>query len=350
MNMNVSSMMDPEGNSTSYEYDALNRLKSVMQPGGGVTSYSYGTNGNPSVVTDPEGRATTYEYDDLGRVVSTISPDTGTVTYVYDERGNLIQKTDARGITVDYTYDPLSRLKAIHYPHPDQDITYDYDTGANGKGHLTGMTDPSGSTAFGYDARGRLAEKTTTVNGHNFTLTRAYTPGNRLFAITYPAGRTVSCSIKGSGKIEGVSTSYNGSGTTLLDNLCYLPFGPPAGMDMGDSSVSNIFDEMYRMTTSNPGSDTERLYNYDANGNITSINSTSRPWKNQTFTYDALNRLVGAEGPYGTIGYTYDNVGNRAAEIMTDSTGTVVWKGTCKPFGGPVIYGQVWREVRQGEL
>ncbi len=38
------------------------------------------------------------------------------------------------------------------------------------------------------------------------------------------------------------------------------------------------------------------------------------PWFNRTYTYDALNRLVEAQGPFGTIQYGYDRVGNRLTE------------------------------------
>ncbi|MBW2005045.1 MAG: RHS domain-containing protein [Deltaproteobacteria bacterium] len=328
---NVASVTDPNANTTSYAYDPLNRLITVTQPGTAVTSYTYDGHGNLKTVTDAESHTTTYLYDDMGRLLSTTSPDTGTVTYVYDEAGNPIQKTYAKGITVNYTYDTVKRLTATHFPEPNQDITYTYDTGAYGMGRLAGMTDPSGSITFSYNNRGRLIEKTSTINSHDFTLTHAYTPGNRLTAITYPTGRSVTYSRNSSGKIAGVSTTHNGDTTTLLNNLSYLPFGPSAGMDMGGSSVNNVFDELYRMTVANPGAETERSYGYDANGNITSINVTNQSWKNQNFTYDALNQLIETGGHYGTISYAYDQVGNRLERTVNDQTETYTYtSGTNK--------------------
>jgi YD repeat-containing protein len=35
-----------------------------------------------------------------------------------------------------------------------------------GIGRRTGVSDPSGSVAFGYDDRGRLTEKTSTINNN----------------------------------------------------------------------------------------------------------------------------------------------------------------------------------------
>ncbi len=65
------------------------------------------------------------------------------------------------------------------------------------------------------------------------------------------------------------------------------------------------------MTVSNPGQPRERTYGYDSNRNLTSITGTTTPWYNQTFGYDELNRLDFCPGRYGTIAYTYDDVGNR---------------------------------------
>jgi RHS repeat-associated protein len=47
---------------------------------------------------------------------------------------------------------------------------------------------------------------------------------------------------------------------------------------------------------------------------------TNAPWYSQTFEYDQLNRLASAAGRYGTISYTYDDVGNRHTR---DTNGTV---------------------------
>ena len=320
---NISSITDPSGNTTTYNYDPLNRLTTVIQPGNVTASYSYNIQDKLSVLTDAEGRATTYIYDDMGKLISTTSPDTGTVAFAYDEAGNLISKTDAKGTTVTYTYDSLNRLLATHFPDPSQDITHSYDQVTNGKGRLTGITDPSGSMAYEYDALGRIAQETRNIDGSDFTTEYIYSAGGLLAGITYPTGRTVTYNHNSTGKIAGASTTYNSNTTDLINNLTYLPFGPAKGMDMGTASaVNNLFDELYRMTVANPGAEKERTYSYNANGNITSINVTNNMDKNQTFTYDSLNRLLTATGVYGSISYTYDKIGNRLTKTIDDQTET----------------------------
>ncbi len=55
-------------------------------------------------------------------------------------------------------------------------VGYSYDVGAWGKGRRTGMSDASGSTAWTYDARGRLTREDKTISGANlFTTQYSYT-------------------------------------------------------------------------------------------------------------------------------------------------------------------------------
>jgi RHS repeat-associated protein len=324
---NVASVTDPNNNTTSYEYDPLNRLITVTQPGNVVTSYTYDGHGNLQTVTDAELHTTTYEYDDMGRLLSTTSPDTGTVTYVYDEAGNPVSKTDAKGITLRYEYDLLNRLTNLNFPDSTQDIIYTYDTGANGTGRRTGMIDPSGNMTFGYDARGRLVEKTSIINSLTYSVFRAYTPGGRISSIAYPTGRTIdydrtTCACG----VDAVSTTYNGNTITLANNLSYRPFGIAKGMNTGaGGTVDNEFDLSGRLTVANPGTDKERIYTYDTNGNLSSVTAPNAPWYNRTYTYDALNRLDHAEGPYGIIDYTYDGVGNRLTKTENGVTGNYAY-------------------------
>jgi RHS repeat-associated protein len=323
---NIAFVTDPNGNTTFYDYDVLNRLITMTQPGNVVTAYTYDMHSNQSSVTDAQSHVTTYEYDDMGRVIASTSPDTGTVAYVHDEAGNLANKTDAKGITVGYAYDLLNRLTTIGFPDSAQDITYTYDNGTYGMGRRTSMTDPSGSTTFGYDSRGRLVQKTCILDGHTYSTDRTFTLDSRVISTTYPSGRTVDYTRNSIGKISGVSTTNSGTTTTLINNLSYLPFGPASGMDMGQGNgVSNVFDELYRTTVTNPGAQTERTYTYDANSNLISINVTNDVSKDKTFTYDVLNRLITANGSYGTISYTYDDVGDRITKVTNDDTETYTY-------------------------
>lgn len=83
------------------------------------------------------------------------------------------------------------------------------------------MTDPSGNMAFGYDARGRLVEKTSIINSQIYTISRSYTPGSRISSVTYPTGRTIdydrtTCAC-GVGAAVGFGIGYGFSVLTIYD-------------------------------------------------------------------------------------------------------------------------------------
>ncbi len=318
---NITAVIDPNGNTTHYGYDLFNRLTSVTQPGAIITAYTYDLHGNLISVRDAQGHETTYQYDDQGRLTYTNSPDTGTASYLYDEASNLRTKTDAKGVSVTYDYDSLNRLTHIHFPDPSQDIAYTYDQGPYGLGRLTALDDPSGHTDFFYDERGRLVEKTTTILGHPYTLSRTYSPGNRVLTVTYPSGRVMHYTRDVQGRMTGLSTEYNGNTVTLAAGMSYNPFGSPKGMGTGSGGeIHHQYAECGCIQVANPGALMERAYTYDHNRNLTSITAPNMPWYNQTFSYDALNRLIQATGRYGTVSYTYDHVGNRLTRTTQEET------------------------------
>lgn len=350
---NISAITDPKGNTTTYAHNELNMLMSMTQPGNIVTSNQYDIHGNHILVTDAENRDTIYTYDDMGRVLSRISPDSGTTRYVYDEAGNLSSKTDARDITVAYSHDPLNRLTMIDFPN-DTDTTYTYDQPefydtvnlanlpTHGIGKLTGMNDASGVTSFYYNEREKLTSKTikyihpTNQDEFTYKTTASYSPGGRIESLIYPhmlhylPRRSVeylrsSCMCK----VDTVTTTYDGNVTTLVENISYQAFGQSTGLNMGNGNASsNLYDESGRLRHSNANTQGEHFYKYDKNGNIIGIYTNRIVARNQNapdnefFDYDPMGRLLSARGPYGTISYTYDHVGNRLTRTINDETET----------------------------
>ena len=322
-NGNLIELIDANSNSTLYDYDALNRLTNVIQPGNTITSYAYDSHDNLIEVTDAENLTTSYLSDDMGRLVSTTSPDTGATLYTYDPAGNLVLKTDAKGNTATYAYDARNRLTGIYFPDSTQDITYLYDEGINGKGRLTGMSDPAGDTSYQYDALGRLIQKTRIINEQNFTIEYIYNDNGEIVGITYPSGRTITYDRNISGQITSIQSTYEGNTITLAENVAHLPFGPITTMSMGNGQdITHTFDQLYRINSSQAGSVYNRSYTYDPSGNITDINDLIDPSENQSFGYDPLNRLLTATGVYGPISYTYDKVGNRLTRADNGQTET----------------------------
>ncbi len=313
-NGNRTSMKDPRGNTTTYTYDELNRIKVENPPGGPYNSYYYDAHDNMVRVRDGNYNPTDYTYDDFGRVSQTTSPDSGTTAYLYDAAGNLTQRTDANGITVTYAYDATNRLTAISFPDPAQDISYSYDSPSvsNGKGRLTGMSDPTGSYTYHYDPKGNLTREEKLISGINYVTEYTYDRNDALTSVTSPSGRVVTYGLDAVGRVSGVSTTLNGQPKAVVSNATYLPYGGITGLTYGNTiALAQGHDLQYRITSIQAASAMDRTYGHDANGNVTSIADLLDPSRNQGFGYDVGNQITSASGIYGQISYTYDSVGNR---------------------------------------
>jgi RHS repeat-associated protein len=254
----------------------------------------------------------------MGRVYQTISPDTGTTTYAYDPAGNLIAKTDAKGVTTSYVYDALNRLTKIDFP-TDTDTIYAYDTCVNGKGRLCSMTDASGTTTYKYKPKGQVKSETKVIDGFTYVTLYSYDMNGNLKTMTYPSGRVITYNISNDKVISVLNNAAN-----LATNINYKPFGGMLSITYGNGLNGTIgYDNQYRISSIQVGNILNLSYgSYDANGNITGITNTPDSTKNKTFTYDALDRLATAtaSGLWGSLGWTYDGVGNRQTENTNSYT------------------------------
>jgi RHS repeat-associated protein len=339
---NPTAIKDPKDNTTSYVYDALSRLTQINQPLSTTTNQGYDTQDNPASVTDPRNNTTQYAFDDFGRKNQTTSPDTGATKYEYDEAGNLTKRVDANGTTVNYTYDALNRLTSIDFPGTSEDVAFTYDSTSvtYGKGRLTGRTDPSGSYAFYYDAQGNLTKEEKTISSVLYTTEYAYNNDNNLTSITSPGGREVSYTLDVTGKVTGVDTTLNSQAKTLASSISYLPFGGITGLTYGNSlSLSQGYDNQYRTSTILIDPVLDRAYEYDANGNVTSLDDGEAAGNEALesagiYTYDQGTNLLAEIWGLDSVVYDYDNNGNTVSAnnrtFVYDSSNQLieVWDNT----------------------
>ncbi|TMR18296.1 DUF6531 domain-containing protein, partial [Nonomuraea zeae] len=117
----------------TYEHDGNGNLTTVTDPLGGVERTAFDARNRPIERTDRLGNTTRYAYD--GPSLDTITDPLGQryhVTYRPGTPGGLVETvTDFCGVVTRYDYDGQSRLKTV--------------------------TDPTGSTEFGYDGWGWAA-------------------------------------------------------------------------------------------------------------------------------------------------------------------------------------------------
>ena len=319
-------VIEPNGSSmspsmeTDYGYDGLNNLLSVTQWGGPSGS--------------PNARARSFTYDSLSRLLTAQNPETATMTYTYDANSNLQTKTDARGIQVNYgSYDKLNRSLGKTYSNGDPSVTFTYDASGSGNygvGHRSGMTDGSGSTTWIYDQMGRISSESRTISGINKTISTTYNPGGAAWKITYPSNSVVEYKYDNAGRV--ISVTDDTHSISYASSALYAPQGGLTSMSIGSAGISysNQYNSRLQPSvisaTGTPGTIISLSFNYhvgsEDSGNLYSISNNKNNARNQTFTYDTLNRVLQATSgtTWGTA-FVYDPWGNLYLTNTVSGTG-----------------------------
>ncbi|RLB38524.1 MAG: hypothetical protein DRH12_12775, partial [Deltaproteobacteria bacterium] len=297
------SMTDAKGNTTTYQYDALNRVTKTTDALGGSVTTTH-TQAGLASLTDPNTNLTSFQYDALNQMIGTTDPLGDTKSFAYDANGNLVTRTDYEGSSTTYEYDNLDRLTVIHYPDSSQ-VSFTYDAG----NRMTGMTDSLGTSAYSYDALGRLTSYT---NPYGQSVSYSYDEAGNLSTITYPGNKVVTYTYDASNRLTKVTDwanrvttySYNQGGDLVQITL-------PNG-----TKARYVYDEAGRMVglqNLTSGGQPIAIYSYtlDKNGNIISedANQPIDPAiqsKTVAYTYGKDNRLLHA----GNDALSYDKNGN----------------------------------------
>jgi len=120
------------------------------------------------------------------------------------------------------TYDALGRPLTAATPG-ETPIAYTYDAGSYGIGHLTGMTDPSGSTAWTYNVNGETLTKTQVASGVSLTATWQHNPYcEQPTYLTYPSARYASYTYDNAKRLSMIYVSSVGY---PAGSVAYEPFG-----------------------------------------------------------------------------------------------------------------------------
>jgi RHS repeat-associated protein len=337
-----------------YFYDLLDNLTCVEQHGDAT-----GSGCGPAVlgpsdaipaadVTSPW-RIRRFVYDSLSRLVKANDPESGLTVNNYDNNGNLISLTDARGITINYSaagnpIDPLNRVTGITYSDGTPSVIYHYDASCCGVnslnpiGRLTSANTSNTELVFSYDPMGRIKTQwdcppSGIARGSCYVISALYDAAGQVTSLTYPDGRTVTTSYSAAGRMTGVNlASFGGTGVNVpyytvpqTQSPTSWGYWPSGAMNRGTFGnevvetrgygsrlmISSIADTKGTQTLL---SKTYGLYDASnhSNGNILSINDGLNNAKNQTYTYDSLNRLLSGVQADNTfnISYSYDPWGN----------------------------------------
>ena len=106
--------IDPNGNTTSYTYDAAGHLLTQTDPAGLATNYTY-AGGKLASVTDPAGKVTAFALNN-GLLQVVTRADATTLGYAYDASGHLTGQTDALGAATTNSYNAAGQLVKTTFP------------------------------------------------------------------------------------------------------------------------------------------------------------------------------------------------------------------------------------------
>lgn len=341
---NQTSVTDPRGNTTTYEYDARRLLTRITPPspfGTSLTEYRYDADGRQTAEMHGTGqsgdpwRTTKTQYDAAGKVIRVTQPDNLYVITAYDVVGRKSTETSMSGRQVVYTYDPASRITKI----TDQ---------------VSGSLDASITRNLGavvreqrtYYNTGGLA---TLTDGKGQTLTYYYDGFKRQKQIVYPDN---------SYELHGFDEAGNELVTQNRSRqLIWYSYDPLNRMDGkqpdGQAQVTFGYDYTGRRLTANSSAGLNFSYGYDsagrqisearsdlgastwtldANGNRTKLTWPGSPTYSTSMVYDALNRLTDVyEGNVGgkRLGhYDYNALSQRSASTAGVATSSWDWTNT----------------------
>jgi RHS repeat-associated protein len=314
-NGNLKQSRNPLAHITTHHFDTLDRLIRIHDPAGGQSRQEYDALDRVASITDPKGMTTHYTYNGLGDQVREVSADRGTTTYAYDAAGNLTTRTDARGVVETTAYDALNRPVSRSYQaasgvSPTNPVTWHYDEGLYGTGHLTRVQDESGTTTYQYDPHGRLLSKTQAIHSGKEIVTQTlgyqYDSNGRLVQTTYPSGARITV-LYGD---DGRPVEMRVNDQALIRNIVYQPFGGPKSWIWGHGpSHDRHFDLDGRLIQHVLGEGMQSL-SYDPASRITQTLHTN-PIFNRSYNYDALDRLTHQLTSSSHYQWQYDANGNR---------------------------------------
>jgi RHS repeat-associated protein len=323
---NLTSITDPLSHQRQNTIDPLNRVITQTDPQSATVGYAYDASNNLARLTDSRSLATTREVDGFDEVIQEVSPDRGTRSFWYDPSSNLVALADGDSVQTDFAYDDANRLTSKTFPGDTANtVTYTYDqtSGGNvGVGRLTSVTEASGSTAFTWDAQGRLVTDSKVISDSGYTsplvVSYAYDANGKVIQITYPSGDTVDFTRTADGLITAVTATPSGhSQENIATSVYYEPFGPLAGFTYGNGlNLTRTYDQDYQLTglEDAPTSGTVVLnlsFSWQTDGRISGVTDNASTGRGATYSYTDGGRALTGDGPWGNFTYAYDSAGNR---------------------------------------
>ncbi len=326
-NDTVLTYTDPLGLTTTYEYDALQRVTSSSDSRGTI-SYSYNKL-DLAAVTDPLTNTTYFGYDGVRRGIAVTNALGYYSLYNYCSCGALDSIQDANGNLTTFSYDNAGRQISVIYPDG-YEILQNFDSWGMG----TNFIDSAGVS---------------TTNLYNYETGLGYVAGNsagQVYRKSYDINDRLTNSVNMNGVMMSsafdllgriLSCTYADGGT---ESFVYSPFGLTAYTNQLGNATLFGYDPAGRKTTETNALLNVVRYSYDSAGNLSTLidqNGSTTSWGYDfcgrvtnkvdatattilTYGYDADNRLTNRWSlAKGNTTYAYDALGNLASVVYAAS-------------------------------
>ncbi len=263
---NLTSVIDVDGDKSTYAYDSRGKLTRFTKPDGSYVSFSYGLQNAQgeyltTSTTNEEGFSEYFEYD-LENNITVYTDHSGFKEYVqYDDYHRTIKIVDKVGKSTSYTYDNI--------------------------GNISSMSINGNKTHYTYDSRGNKTQEKYSDGSkkewkyNNFDQVTHYTDRDGV-------SRSVVYDVKGNplefklGNITLERAQYDEKGNIIRTT------------DSEGNATDYAYDSTYNVSSKTSGSVSEH-FEYDKNGNITKYIDK----ENRTYTFDYGPKKIVQTSPTG---------------------------------------------------
>ncbi len=366
------SIVDRNGNTTTYVYDINNQLSEITDPSGLKTFLSY-ANGLLSNITDPASRTTVFNYDADRNLTQIIDPDGTIRQFTYDANHRMIEQTSKRNHVTTYDYNFAGRNIQANRPDgstrkvsPSKIVgVVDFGSGFGTKVNPSPFVRPEDAVATFTDGNNnairtetdRFGAATVTTDALNQTISTVRDANSNPSQVTLPNGVVITLTYDGKGNLINTTdqsitattvftydpnfnqvtsiTDSENNATTMTYDANGNPVeiidaqGTKVVMEYTDTNCSgqvtkiisaqglpeeNSTSFQYDLSSCNLVKTSDPLLNetiltYDTAGNVKT--TTDGEGKITQFFYDSMNRLTQVkDASLNSTFYTYDTAGN----------------------------------------
>ena len=319
---NISKIEEESGNVSTYEYDALNRVRASIDKEGNRTEFSYNDkdlltgvkdaigntcryeyteNGKLSLFEDFRGSITKLNYNEMNKIKDFTLPDGENFKMEYDLCQNLTKEIHPDGGEVEYIYNAANLVEKKILQNKGE-YEYRYDANSN----LISVTDPLGGIEeYSYDERNRLV-----YHKERSGAATEYEYGKRSLKISNELG-TYTCNYGILGRIV-LETDMLGN----TKKYEYNELGQVSSVKTGEKETVYKYSKGGLLHKKIYPDKRYEIFSYDKAGKL--IKRENDKGEFLEFTYDKLNRITKVKNSFlQEQSFEYDAMGNVVKEIDT---------------------------------